>query len=255
MALTTRYISAIYDFRATLPVDISLYRPYLECDLALVRHFVSRTESLIDVGCGPGWLLEALLRDDYVQIYGIDISRNSIEATRLKCDSYRKGAVELYQTDVFDRPPIGPFDAATSFLSCVGSFGSGEDARFLNSIGHLIRKGGTLLLTALCLEGLDALVGTTQISSVTTGTTIISDVTFERKTNSITITQHIRNDNDGSLISTCPTESMRLYSLDELISLIKGSTFCSVTAYESCKVPDVLFDIDRTGIALFKATR
>lgn len=102
------------------------------------RWLVDRcTGPTIDLGCGPGRLVVALLRRR-VPALGVDPSA----AARRQCR--RRGAPILRQDLFGPLPAEGRWDHA---LLADGNIGIGGDpARLLRRVGRLLRPGGTLLV-------------------------------------------------------------------------------------------------------------
>jgi len=69
---------------------------------------------VLDAGCGPGLVGEALLKAGY-QLVGVDLSREMIERARRRCSQFADRATFL-QVSVFDDSleSLGPFDGAIS---------------------------------------------------------------------------------------------------------------------------------------------
>lgn len=95
------------------------------------------TGPTVDVGCGPGRLVQALV-DRGVDALGVDTSRAAIRLAR------RRGAL-VVRRDVFDRlPGEGLWSHA---LLADGNIGiGGRPDRLLSRVGALLAPGGTLLV-------------------------------------------------------------------------------------------------------------
>jgi len=51
---------------------------------SLISEWIKPGSSILDVGCGEGFLMEYLLREKNCKVFGIDISRKAIEIVRSK---------------------------------------------------------------------------------------------------------------------------------------------------------------------------
>jgi SAM-dependent methyltransferase len=96
---------------------------------------------VLDAGCGPGLVSEALLAAGH-RVVGVDLSEVMIERARRRCLAFGDRAVFLRQS-VFDPLPGGPFDAAVSrfVLHHVPDPGA-----FLRRQVEVLRPGGVLVV-------------------------------------------------------------------------------------------------------------
>lgn len=121
-----------------------------EFDDAVVRRCDGPT---IDLGCGPGRLVAALVAGD-VPALGVDISRVAVSAAR------RRG-VAVLQRDIFGHLPGEGRWAHVLLID--GNIGIGGDpGLLLERVGALLARGGTLIAE------LDAHVGGVQVDVVRT---------------------------------------------------------------------------------------
>lgn len=51
---------------------------------SLISEWIKPGSSILDVGCGEGFLMEYLLRKKNCKVYGVDVSRKAIEIVRSK---------------------------------------------------------------------------------------------------------------------------------------------------------------------------
>ncbi len=97
---------------------------------------------VLDAGCGPGLVSEALLRTGY-RVVGVDLSGEMIARARKRCEAYG-AAAQFVQQSLFDALPGGPFDAAISRLVL---HHTPDPAAFMNRQVELLRPGGVLVLS------------------------------------------------------------------------------------------------------------
>ncbi len=67
---------------------------------------------ILDAGCGPGLVAEALLRTGY-RVFGVDLSAEMIDRARKRCAGFGELA-SFAQMSLFDPSLVGPFDGAIS---------------------------------------------------------------------------------------------------------------------------------------------
>ncbi|AFH49789.1 SAM-dependent methyltransferase [Ignavibacterium album JCM 16511] len=82
----------------------SLYRHYDEKILPSLKLF-RKNSSILELGCGPGYLLDYLKQKGYVNVKGIDISEEQIEIAQSKGHNVSVGDVFVYlknSTEKFD---------------------------------------------------------------------------------------------------------------------------------------------------------
>lgn len=96
---------------------------------------------ILDAGCGPGLVAEALLRAGY-RVAGIDLSAEMIARARTRCASFGDRAV-FEQKSLFDPLLVGPFDGAISRFVVHHTPDAGA---FLRRQAELLRPGGVLVL-------------------------------------------------------------------------------------------------------------
>lgn len=96
---------------------------------------------VLDAGCGPGLVAEALLRAGH-RVFGVDLSAEMIERARRRCAAWGERA-RFAQASLFDALPAGPFDGAISryVLHHVA-----DPEAFLRRQVELVRSGGTVAL-------------------------------------------------------------------------------------------------------------
>ena len=110
----------------------------------LVREAAFREGGLVlDAGCGPGLVGEALLTAGY-QLVGVDLSREMIERARRRCSQFAARATFL-QVSVFDASldTRFPFDGAISRYVLHHVI---DPAAFLARQIELLRPGGILVV-------------------------------------------------------------------------------------------------------------
>ncbi len=94
---------------------------------------------VLDAGCGPGLVGEALLRAGY-RVVGVDLSAEMIARARQRCASFAECAV-FEQKSLFDPSLAGPFDGVISRFVL---HHTPDPAAFIRRQVELLRPGGVL---------------------------------------------------------------------------------------------------------------
>ncbi|MGH7223081.1 MAG: class I SAM-dependent methyltransferase [Gemmataceae bacterium] len=96
---------------------------------------------VLDAGCGPGLVGEALLQAGY-RVVGVDLSTEMIARARNRCARFGELAV-FEQKSLFDPSLAGPFDGAISRFVL---HHTPDPGAFLRRQAELLRPGGVLAL-------------------------------------------------------------------------------------------------------------
>ncbi|MGC9194345.1 MAG: class I SAM-dependent methyltransferase [Syntrophobacteraceae bacterium] len=96
---------------------------------------------VLDAGCGPGLVARGLL-DAGFRVVGVDLSREMIERSRVRCAPYGEKS-KFFQVSVFDPSldALAPFDAAISRYVLHHAV---QPRDFLARQAQLLRPGGVL---------------------------------------------------------------------------------------------------------------
>jgi SAM-dependent methyltransferase len=98
---------------------------------------------VLDVGCGPGLVAEALLEAGH-DVVGIDLSTEMISRARLRCERFGNRAT-FRVGSLFDEP----LSASSKFDACLSRYvlhHVEEVERFMALQGRLVRLGGIVVL-------------------------------------------------------------------------------------------------------------
>jgi 2-polyprenyl-3-methyl-5-hydroxy-6-metoxy-1,4-benzoquinol methylase len=96
---------------------------------------------ILDAGCGPGLVAEALLQAGY-RVHGVDLSAEMIARARKRCEQYGERA-EFEQKSLFDSTLTGLFDGAISRFVL---HHTQDPLAFIRRQAELLRPGGVLVL-------------------------------------------------------------------------------------------------------------
>ncbi len=95
---------------------------------------------ILDAGCGPGLVAEALLQAGY-HVFGADLSSEMIDRARRRCSRYG-GRASFAQMSLFDSALTGPFDGAISRFVL---HHTPDQLSFIRRQAQLLRLGGVLV--------------------------------------------------------------------------------------------------------------
>ena len=234
-------IAAIYDVRASqIKFDGTTYIPAVNADIKLLKDYVGRPESLCDVGCGLGWHLEAMMDDEPLRFWGIDVSAGSLEAFVRRCPKVDGNCLHLILGNVACWKATKSFDTVTSFLSCLGQFSVAGDREHLGALARLLRPGGFLLASMFCEERVDQVAGDYITSYTRTGgSRVKTSVTYEPRERKLLIRQMLTES-----AKVMPAEVVRLYRKDEIAKIAKDSGLRDV---------EVLLPVAQPGQAVLMA--
>ncbi len=134
-----RALAAAFDMRAAqfekAPVQTD---PTLLARLIQAANFPAGG-CILDAGCGPGLVAEALLQAGY-RVVGVDLSAEMIVRARQRCAPYGERA-SFEQKSLFDPTLAGPFDGAISRFVL---HHTPDHLAFLRRQADLLRSGGVL---------------------------------------------------------------------------------------------------------------
>jgi 2-polyprenyl-3-methyl-5-hydroxy-6-metoxy-1,4-benzoquinol methylase len=100
----------------------------------------SRNAAIVDVACGPGWLLRFFVRRGYRDVHGVDVSAEQVELAR-----HHAAQVEVGDLVTFLRARPRHFDLLTG-LDIVEHFTKDEVLDFLDACHGALRPGGRIVL-------------------------------------------------------------------------------------------------------------
>ncbi len=122
---------------------------------------LARGSSVIDLGCGPGFPLTAVLIEEGLQVFGVDAApsfvasfQRNLPGTPILCES-------VLESRLFDRT----FDAVLS-IGLIFLLKAQEQHRLIQRFGQILVPGGRLLFTATAKPAVwnDVMTGLESIS-------------------------------------------------------------------------------------------
>jgi SAM-dependent methyltransferase len=223
---------------ARLDLDsIGIEQTRKEVDFLIIALEASKNSRILDIGSGLGRHALEFARRGFVHITGLDQSSIFIEESRARA-RFENLSVRFLNADARSIPFHGGFDAAYIWMNLLGYFDdSSDDARTLVSAAHALKSGGRLLLNLMnrdwvirnfspkgwkemhreyVLEGRSLDLTTSTVHS--TWTMFTRTGTYKREMR------------------------LRLYSLHELIEMLKSNGLRFETAWGSLDAEPATFD-------------
>jgi len=111
-----------------------------------IVHF-NRTDSVLNVGCGPGFL-EKLLAPRVESVWAVDVSQQAVQECQKNCQGYQNVTVRLLGSDYTD---LSMFGRRFSLFLCVSVVQYYEDIGELETLirsAHRIALPGARMLIA-----------------------------------------------------------------------------------------------------------
>lgn len=133
--------------------EVSWYQKTPQCSLAFIHQSeIGLHEALIDVGGGASRLVEYLLKEGYTQLAVLDISKQALDAVRIRLGD-RAGEVEWFEADITEFEPSRQYAlwhdrAVFHFLTT-----EAERTRYLRVLKQALRSGGYLIIAAFSIGG------------------------------------------------------------------------------------------------------
>lgn len=147
-----RWYTAYDDPVAILRAETRVKIPWILGKLD--AHFGHRDLKVLDVGCGGGFVSNALSREGVTQVTGVDLSASSLEVAR-RWDS--TGRVRYQPGDAYHLPlPCASFDCVTALdmLEHVDN-----PALVIEECSRVLKPGGLFIFQTLNRNWLSGLVG------------------------------------------------------------------------------------------------
>jgi ubiquinone/menaquinone biosynthesis C-methylase UbiE len=195
-----------------------------------------REEPLLDLCCGACRHIVVLREMGFTEIVGLDLSEELLEAGARRLGAGEAAAsqpcpgVELVQSDMREIPYEGHFATVLSLFTSFGYFEQDEEnAAVLSEVFHTLRPGGRFLIDylnrdhviAALVERDEKTLAGRHIENVRCLTDGCRRV---EKTTTVT-------DADGKVRRF--HESVRMYSRQEMIEMLRAAGFADVTCYGS----------------------
>ncbi|MDP8976989.1 MAG: class I SAM-dependent methyltransferase [Actinomycetota bacterium] len=169
--------------------------------------------AILDVACGFGRIAGPLHQRGY-RITGIDLSE-----PQLRLAEERNPGPTYLRADM-RRPPAGPFDAVLNVFSSFGYFDDpAQDAAALRAWRGVLRPGGALVMTLMHRDRVAYLQA--QPREVRGPVREEGETDWVKGVRTATVTYR----------DTAKNFRVRLYTVTELVGLLRGAGFGQVAAY------------------------
>jgi SAM-dependent methyltransferase len=196
-------------------------------DVAAIVDLIAppKDEPLLDLCCGAGRHLQALHEAGFIDLTGIDLSQPLLDVARRQLDAAGGTGIRLLQSDMRHIAFRGHFETILSLFTSFGYFSeAGEDEAVLRAAHGALRPGGTFLMDTLNRPWTVAHL--TPRSKETIDRTRIL-ISREISPDGLRVEKEIRVESDDEP-PRIYRESVRMYSVDEMSTLLERSGFVDV---------------------------
>lgn len=196
-----------------------------------------REEPLLDLCCGACRHILVLREMGFTRIAGLDLSEELLQAGACRLGNEEAAAshrpcpgVELVQSDMREIPYEGYFATAVSLFTSFGYFESDrENAKVLRGVFRALRPGGKFLIDYLSRDYVIATLVERDVETlagrhVENVRCLTDGCRRVEKTTTVT-------DSDGNVRQL--HESVRMYSRQEMIEMLRAAGFADVACYGS----------------------
>ncbi|XP_071477604.1 methyltransferase-like protein 27 [Diadema antillarum] len=126
-----------------LMVKSMAYNGPIQTLMAILRTVPDRNAAILDVGCGTGLVGDVIYKSGYRNIYGLDVSAESLRVAEEK-GTYR----QAFQADICGNRPIDVPDDHFDVVSSTGCFLPGHlTGDCLPEMVRLTKSGGHIIIT------------------------------------------------------------------------------------------------------------
>jgi len=183
-------------------------------------------DRILDVPCGEGRLAIELASRGY-KVTGIDFNKHFLKIA--KDNAVKKGLdIDWRQRDMRDIPWKNKFDAVICMWASFGYFDEKGNLEFIKAVSHSLIKGGRLLIDTPVAETLYPTYktqGKFKIAGVSVMVNRFIDPNTSRNEEHFTFTKKGRR--------TSYHSSIRIYTYQEIINLLKQNAFAHFKSYGS----------------------
>lgn len=222
-----------------------------------------KSGKVLDVGCGTGRISIELAKQGY-EVVGIDISPKYIELAKAKAsESGVEGKVKFILCDarlieqcIKER---GSFDAVIFvWSSIIGYYSEEDDVKILSATRRLTKEGGLLIIAdSIGKEYLtfrQSLVGTIEEFIDCGDHVVVEKVLYNPIRGEVLIRQRFYRKQGLDLIYIADSHfRMRVYSLEELVSLAERCGWCLGKVLRGPSLSEAGFSMFDTINVLFRA--
>ena len=193
-------------------------------DVAAIIDLIAplKDEPLLDLCCGAGRHLQALAEAGFVDLTGIDLSQHLLDIARRRLDTAGGTEVRLLRSDMRHIPFCGHFGTILSLFTSFGYFSEArEDEAVLRAAYGALRSGGAFLMDTLNRSWTVAHL-TARSEETIDGIHVA--ITRRISPDGLRVEKEIRVEPESEAPRVY-TESVRMYAVDEMCTLLKRSGF------------------------------
>jgi SAM-dependent methyltransferase len=181
-------------------------------------------DSLLDISCGAGRYARAFAALG-MRVVGVDLSGDLLEEARRR-SGYLPGTPSYYRCDARHLPFARQFDAAVSLFTSIGYFDAREDdLRILKGARRSLVRDGTFLIDFLNEARVRATLVPSESTTVGPYRVQISRRIADGPHGPCVYKRVEARTGSDAVLHTSFEERVRLYTSDEIVSLLKDAGF------------------------------
>ena len=132
--------------------EVSWFQTNPQISRSLITEFSSPTHSIVDIGAGTSFLVDALLKNGYADVTVLDISHVALDIIKNRIATHSTTSVDFVATNIVNWQPRRTYDlwhdrAVFHFLH------DQDRKKYIEIASHAVPLGGVVVLGTFGLDG------------------------------------------------------------------------------------------------------